>query len=64
MPAYQKERTICSSLPESESGKFENSQSKTKPVSNVPERSASSPMKYMGTTKKRISQIAPGASSQ
>ena len=55
---------ICSSLPCSESGKLENCQSKTKPVSKVPDRSASSPMKYMGTTKKRSSQIAPGASSQ
>ena len=56
-------RQICSPRPSSASGKFDHSQVKVKPSVNVPERSASSPMKYMGTTKKRTSQIAPGASS-
>ena len=31
---------------------------------SVPERSASSPMKYMGTTKKKMSQSRPGPRSQ
>jgi hypothetical protein len=42
--------------------KFENSQLKLKPVSSVPDRSASSPMKYMGMTKKISSQRSPGPS--
>jgi len=52
-------------LPERESGKFAHSQLKTKPpLVSEPERSASSPMKYMGTTKKTTSQSRPGPRSQ
>ena len=50
-------------LPESASEKFEISNADWNPVLKVPVRSASSPMKYMGTTKNSASQIAPGPSS-
>jgi hypothetical protein len=56
------ERTNWSVLPDSASEKFEISKPDWKPVVNVPVRSASSPMKYMGTMKKIASQIAPGPS--
>ena len=49
-------------LPESASLKLETSKADWKPSLKVPVRSASSPMKYMGTTKKSASQIAPGPS--
>ncbi len=49
-------------LPERASEKFEISNPDWKPVVKVPVRSASSPMKYMGTMKNSASQIAPGPS--
>ena len=56
-------RPICSPRPSSAFGKFAHSQVKLNPSVNEPERRASSAMKYIGTTKNRTSQIAPGPSS-